>query len=133
MITVKNKEINENTIKIINELLEKEIKVSAAFKLSKIIKELSNIIEATDSLQRKIFEKYAVKDADGNYEKVYDESGNIREGAVRISDPEKYNSEMSELLELENIINVDKININDLGIDTISTKTLISLEFLFSE
>jgi hypothetical protein len=130
-IKVVNSDLNKNTLESINNLMDMDINVSSAFKLMKIVKELSPLVETKGEMEKKIMDKYAEKDENGQYIQPVDQEGNVIEGSVNIKDFDSFTKEMKDLMEIENELQFDKVNIDDLGLKTVKTKDLISLEFLF--
>ena len=103
-----------------------------AFRLTRIIKELSSIVDDKSKLEKKLIEKYTQKDEEGNSTQVLNEDGTVVDGAVNITNPEQFQGEMSDLMEIENEIPYEKINFEDLKLETAKVKDLITLEFLFA-
>jgi len=130
-IIVKNSQLNSETIEALNNLIELDINAVAAFKLTRIIKEISSIVEDKLATEKKILEKFVEKDADGNTVRPKDEAGNIVEDAVNITNVEEFSKEMNELMSVDNEINFDKIKFEDLELKTAKVKDLIKLDFLF--
>lgn len=130
-IIVKNSQLNSETIQALNSLIDMEINASSAFKLTRIIKELSSIVEDKSKMEKKILDKWVEKDESGNPTKPKDESGNLVEGAVNITNPDEFTKEMTSLMEIENEISYDKIKFEDLNLTTAKVKDLMKLEFLF--
>lgn len=127
-----NSQLNNETIEALNQLIDLDINASAAFKLSRAIKELSSIVEDKLKMEKRILEKYIEKDSDGNVIPVKNDAGEVVEGAVNIIDPESFTKEMSELMSVEVAINYEKIKFEELGLKTAKIKDLIKLEFLFN-
>ena len=48
-----------------------------------------------------------------------------------VSGKKDFTKEMKDLMSIDNELQVDKINVEDLGLKTVKTKDLINLEFLF--
>lgn len=130
-IKIKNSELSNETISALNSLIDTDINATCAFRLSRIIKELSSIVDDKSKMEKKIIDKYTVKDEDGNPTLVKNETGEVVEGAVTISDPEKFQEELNGLMEIENEIEFDKIDFEDLKLEKAKIKDLITLEFLF--
>ena len=130
-IKVKNSQLDKNTIQSINELMEKDIAASVAFRLTRMIKELSSIIDDKLEMEKKILDKYVEKDEDGNPVVPVNENGEKIEGSVRLKDSESFNKEMKSLMEVENTLNFDKINFEDLRLDTVKVKNIMKVDFLF--
>ena len=131
-IKVKNSELSNETISALNSLIDTDINATCAFRLTRIIKELSSIVEDKSKLEKKLIEKYTQKDESGNPTQVLGEDGSVVEGAVNITNPEQFQKEMSDLMEIENEIPYDKVNFEDLKLETAKVKDLITLEFLFA-
>ena len=131
-IIIKNSQINNDTIQALNNLIELDINASVAFRLMRIIKELSSIVDDKLKMEKKILEKWVQRDENGNPVPAKDENGNSVEGAVNISNVEEFTNEMSQLMDVENEIPYEKINFEDLNLQTAKVKDLIKLEFLFS-
>lgn len=130
-ITLKNSQLNDDTITALNMLIDLDINAQAAFRLMRIIKELSSILDDKIKMEKRILDKWTTKDVDGNPTPAKDEAGNVVEGAVNISDSAAFTKEMETLLEIENEIPFDKIKFEDLNLQTAKVKDLIKLEFLF--
>ena len=130
-ILVKNSQLGEEAISALNSLIDMDINATAAFRLSRIIKELSSIVEDKVKMEKRILEKWAVTDDNGNMVEAVDESGNVIRGAVNIKDGDAFTKEMSEIMELENEIPFERMKFEDLGLKTAKVKDLIKIEFLF--
>lgn len=130
-IVIKNSQLNNETIEALNNLIELDINASAAFKLTRIIKELSSIVEDKLSMEKRILEKWVEKDENGEIVRPKDQNGNVVEDAVNIVNVEEFTKEMNELMSVENTIDFDKLNFDDLKLETAKVKDLIKLEFLF--
>ena len=130
-ITLKNSQLNDDTITALNMLIDLDINAQAAFRLMRIIKELSSILDDKIKMEKRILDKWTTKDADGNPTPAKDEAGNLVEGAVNISDSAAFTKEMETLLEIENEIPFEKIKFEDLNLQTAKVKDLIKLGFLF--
>ena len=131
-IKVKNSELSNETIQALNMLIDTDINATSAFKLSRIIKELSSIVEDKTKMEQKIIDKYTMKDESGNPVPVTNEDGSVVEGAINLTDPTAFQAEMEGLLEIENEIGYEKINFEDLRLETAKVKDLLTLEFLFN-
>lgn len=131
-IVVKNSELNDEAIGAINQLVEMDINASSAFRLTRIIKELSSIVEDKVKMEKRILDKWSQKDEEGNVLPAKDDQGNVIEGAVNITDPNEFTKEMSILLDTDNELPFDKINFEDLNLQTAKVKDLIKIDFLFN-
>jgi hypothetical protein len=128
---VKNSELTNDTISAINNLIDTDIDAKCAFRLTRIIKELSSILDDKSKLEKKIVDKYTQKDENGNPLPVKNENGEVVEGAVNITNTNDFQSEINGLMDIENEIPYDKIDFEDLKLETAKVKDLIKLEFLF--
>lgn len=131
MIIIKNSQLNNETVTALNELIDMDINAKLAFRLMRIIKEVSSLVEDKLKLEKKIFNKYLEKDEEGNPVQAKDENGDTIQGAVRISDPDAFNKEMFDLMSIENTIEHEKVNFDELNLTTAKIKDLIKIEFLF--
>lgn len=131
-IVVKNSQLSDDTITALNDLIDMDISAGTAFRLTRIIKELSSIIEDKIKMEKRILDKWTVKDESGNPVPAVDDDGNVVENAVRLSDPDKFSEEISNLMETENEIPYDRINFEELQLKTAKVKDLMKIEFLFS-
>jgi hypothetical protein len=130
-IIVKNSQLNNETIQALNTLIELDINASVAFKLTRIIKEISSIVDDKIKMEKRILDKWVEKDGEGKPIVPKDEQGNPVEGAVSITNPEEFTKEMSNLMDVQNDLPFEKIKFEDLNLQTAKVKDLIKLEFLF--
>lgn len=131
-IIVKNSQLTHETISALNTLIELDIAAGVAFKLTRIIKELSSIVEDKLKMEKRILDKWVEKDEQGSPVLAKDQNGEIIEGTVNITNIDEFTKEMSDLMEIETEIPFDKINFEDLSLTTAKVKDLIKLEFLFN-
>jgi hypothetical protein len=131
-IVIKNSQLTNDTISALNTLIDLDISAGVAFKLTRIIKELSSIVDDKLKMEKKILDKWTQKDEDGNPVVPNDKDGNPIEGSVNITNVEEFSKEMTELMEVEIQIPFDKVNFDDLNLTTAKVKDLIKLEFLFN-
>lgn len=130
-IIVKNSQLSNETIAALNTLIELDINATVAFRLTRIIKELSSIVDDKLKMEKRILEKFVEKDEDGNPVVVRDDKGDVVDGAVNITNVEAFTIEMQGLMDLENEIPYDKVKFEDLNLQTAKVKDLMKLEFLF--
>ena len=131
-IIVKNSQLTHETIAALNTLIELDIAAGVAFKLTRIIKELSSIVEDKLKMEKRILDKWVEKDEQGNPKPALDKDGNPIDGAVNITDVESFTQEMQGLMDIENELPFEKINFDDLELQTAKVKDLMKLEFLFN-
>ena len=132
MIINKNAQLTSETISSLNMLIELDINAKIAFKLTRIIKELSSIVEDKVKMEKKILDRWVEKDENGEVVIPKKEDGSPIEGSVNITNVESFSREMKELMEVESEIPFDSINFEDLGLETAKVKDLIKLDFLFN-
>lgn len=130
-IIVKNSQLNNDTVQALNTLIELDINASVAFRLTRIIKEVSSIVDDKLKMEKRILEKWVEKDETGKPVVPKDENGKPLDGAVNITNVEEFTKEMSTLMDVENQIPFDKLKFEDLDLKTAKVKDLIKLEFLF--
>jgi hypothetical protein len=128
---IKNSQLSNESLEAINNLLDQDIDASAAFKLTRIIKFISPIVEDKLSLEKKIYNKWIQIDENGNPISAKDENGQDIPDTVLLKDVDKFSKEMSDLYEIENEIPFDKISFDNLGLKTAKIKDLIKIDFLF--
>lgn len=131
-IIVKNSQLTNETIAALNTLIELDITAGVAFRLTRIIKELSSIVEDKLKMEKRILDKWVEKDEQGNPVLAKDQNNQVIEGTVNITNIDEFTREMSNLMDIETEIPFDKINFDDLGLTTAKVKDLIKLEFLFN-
>ena len=129
-IVVRNSDLNEETLAALNKLVDVDINATVAFKLMRIIKEITSIVDDKNKMEKRLKNKHAEKDEEGNVLIVKDNGGNS--GDVNIKDIEAFSADMANLMEIENEIGYEKINFEDLNLKTARVKDLMRLEFLFS-
>lgn len=130
MMIISNAQLSSDTISAINNLIEMNIKAGVAFKLMRIIKEISSLIEDKLTMEKKILEKWMERDDNGDPVLVYD-NGVLVDGAVRIKNMNSFQEEMNSLLNAETTLQYSKINFDDLGLDVIKIKDLLKIDFIF--
>ncbi len=130
---VKNSQLSNDSLQSLNDLIDKDINAKAAFKITRIVKYLSSIVEDKVKMEKKIFDKWVQKDEDGKPLQAKDENGQLIPDTVLISNVDEFSKEMSELLNIENEIPFDRVKFEDLGLETIKIKDLIKIEYLFED
>ena len=131
-IIIKNSQLGPETMESLDKLTDLDINATIAFKLTRIIKEISSIVEDKVKMERRILDKYSEKDEEGSVINPKDEKGNTIQGAVNITDMDNFSSEMKDLMEVESEIGYERINFEDLNLKTAKVKDLMKLEFLFN-
>lgn len=130
---IKNSQLSNETLAVLTQLIDMDINATAAFKLSRIIKVISSVTEDKIKMEKKIYEKWVSRDDNGNPIVPTDKDGNPMKGSVSISDVDSFTKEMKELMDIETEIPYDKLDFEDLKLETTAkVKDLIKIEFLFS-
>lgn len=132
MFKIKNAQLNNETLGVLNQLIELDINSQSAFKLARVIKFISSIVEDKLKIEKKIMEKWILRDDSGNPVIPKDDNGFEIQGSVSIMDMDSFAKEMSDLMEIDNEIPYDKLNFEDLNMPTAKIKDLIKIEFLFN-
>jgi hypothetical protein len=132
MILIKNSQLDTQTIESLNTLVESNIPAKVAFQLMRIVKEVSSLVEDKAKLEKKIIDKYIEKDGEGNPVPAVDENGKNLPNAAKITNMSSFTQEIQELNSIETELPFDKINFEDLNLETARVKDLIKLEFLFN-
>lgn len=128
---VKNSQLNNEALGVLNQLIELDINASSAFRLTRIIKYISSIVEDKLATEKRIYDKWIQRDELGNPVIPRDELGNPIPGSVSISDMQSFTKEMNDFLNIENEIPFDQINFDDLNLEVAKIKDLIKIDFLF--
>lgn len=129
---VKNSQINNEALECLNNLIDEDINAVAAFKLTRIFKNISSIVEDRLSSEKKILDRWVQKDESGKPKLAIDENGNEIPETVLITDIDSFSKEMSELLNVENEIPFEKLDFSELGLKTAKIKDLLKIDFLFN-
>jgi len=132
MIVVKNSQLNTETLTVLNKLMDMDINAKLAFRLMKIMKEISSLVDDKLRLEKRILDKNMEKDENGEPILATDENGNVIPGALKVKDVESFNKAMHELMNVENEVGYEKINFEELNLVTIKVKELMQIEFLFN-
>ena len=66
-IILKNSQLNDDTITALNTLIDLDINAQAAFRLMRIIKELSSILDDKIKMEKRILDKWTTKDESMGY------------------------------------------------------------------
>ena len=109
----------------LKKIIDKELPVRTAYKLSKITQAVNNEFNALEVARGNLIKKYAKKD-----EKTEDPRGEIK------VDPEKeqeFFKEFATLLEEDVEIDIDTIPLNDLGNISLTTADMLSLQKIIKE
>lgn len=96
-----------NSIDVLNKLTTMDLNIKVSYVVAKNISKIDKELEIYNKEKSKLIEKYGEKDEDGKLK--------IREdGKINIVDLENWNKDIKELNEIENEIDIHKINEEDL-------------------
>ena len=125
---------NRQLVRIFNyigKIREKNLPIKLGFAINKNMSAMETVAQAYDSERSKILAKYAEKDENGQYKTDGEE--------YVLTDKESYAKEITELLEIENEIQVHTVSVDDLErcdsdkFDSLSPNDLSVLEFMIEE
>ncbi len=117
----------KTSIEVIEKIIDFDLSIKTAIKLSKITKEISSELEIKDTIHKKIEEKYVPKDENGDV--VF--SDDDKQSYIP-TDPEARIKELVELDNEEIELEFDKIEIDDLGDVKIKTKDIMVIDWLLN-
>ena len=96
-----------NSIDVLNKLTTMDLNIKVSYVVAKNISKIDKELEIYNKEKSKLIEKYGEKDEDGKLK--------IREDSkINIIDIENWNKDIRELNEIENEIDIHKINEEDL-------------------
>lgn len=103
---------NETILKTVNALRslnEAQLPIKVAYAISKNINKIECELKAYNTEKTKLIDKYAEKDEEGKLKA--DEYGNVK---IKEKEIEDWNRDITELLSIENEIDIHMIQLNDL-------------------
>ena len=103
---------NETILKTVNalgSLNEAQLPIKVAYAISKNINKIECELKAYNTEKTKLIDKYAEKDEEGKLKA--DEYGNVK---IKEKEIEDWNRDITELLSIENEIDIHMIQLNDL-------------------
>lgn len=98
-----------NTINVLGNLNNTQLPIKLAYAISKNINKIDIELKTYNDEKAKLINKYAEKDKEGNV--ISDEHGHI---IIEEKHKEDWNNDISELLSIENEIDIHKIQLDDL-------------------
>lgn len=122
MITVKISNLLNST-EVLQKLSKTQLKAKTAWQVSKVLKLAEEEMQTFNDTRMEVLKKYAEKDENG--ELITDENNNCKIIPEKISE---FNDELTELLDNEIELNVNKINIEDLNDIDFTPAEINSLE-----
>lgn len=132
MIKVKNSQLNTDTLTVLNKLMDMEMNAKLAFRLMRVMQEISSLVDDKLRLEKRILDKHTERDENGDTILATDEEGNTIPNSIKVKDTDSFNKAMYDLMMFENEVGYDKINFEDLNLNTIKVKDIMQIEFLFN-
>ena len=127
-------ELNQSAI---NELMERDLVGATAIKVVKVARKLDEILVDLNKSIAIIRNKYTEKDISGApvHPMEKDDNGNDvpQLNRVKITNPQEFNKELSEILQIENELDCDTVTMEEIKGVPISPKNLMILEWLIKE
>jgi hypothetical protein len=121
-----------NSMEPLAELLKKSIPVKTAFRLNVNRKKLAPLVETYEEARKKIIDEHVLKDKDGKFiPAVHPETKEELKG--HFATDEQYHKLLTELLNIENEVDITLIKIDDLGPIELKTTDLAILDWLITE
>lgn len=119
-----------NTINVLGELNNVKLPVKVAYAISKNVNKIESELKIYNTEKAKLMDKYCEKDKEGKLKA--DEYGNVN---IKEEYREEWNSDIKELLSIENEIDIHMINLDDLlnSNYSISPAELSTIEFMIAE
>ena len=130
MIIINNGMVGKETVNALNVLISKKVPVKTAYKLVKVVRKVNEILLNVNAKKQEIVIKHIERDEKGNPVLAMDNEGNIIPDRVKIANDESYQKDMQNFLKQEHELDVNKININDLGEIDIEPTQLMFLMWL---
>ena len=127
MITVTLENII-NSAESLRALAQKELKGKTAYRVSRMLRELDNEYSLFNETRAELIKKYGVRDENG--ELVVSENGDYTLEKEHIED---FYKEINDLLKNEIELNVNKIELDDLGDITFTPNEMLMLEPFIEE
>lgn len=121
---IKNKTIL-NSVDSLKELLNYDIPVKTSFKLIKNTKKIDSVLDLYNEANNKLIEKYGDRKESGELD--VSPEGSIKISQDKIND---YMKEKSDLLEIENDIDIEVIKSDELLLDKIKPSILLALDYM---
>jgi hypothetical protein len=127
---IKNFQVfDEMNQKAVNELMTNDLVGATALKVVKVARKLDELLKDINESVKIMREKYTVKDADGK--PIHpEENGVVMKDRIKITDPQAFNKELAEILEVENELDIDMISEEEIKGVKISPKNLMLLSWL---
>ena len=115
-----------NSIPVLNKISNMDLPIKTCFTISKNINKINEIVKVYNTYRDKLIDKHCEK-KDG--EPVI-EGNSIK---LKQEEVEDFNSELKELLDIENELDITKIKIDDLNNISLSVLEFNSIRYLIEE
>ena len=122
-----------NSIESLNKLALMKFPVKTGFTIIKAIKKLDELNSLINKKREEIVNQYALRDANGQPIKSKDASGNDVENTIQINNMTGFNTDMAELMNYSNDVEITPIKISDVADHVVELSVLAKLEWLFEE
>jgi Protein of unknown function (DUF1617) len=103
---IKNEKL-ANSVEVLSKLTTMDLNIKVSYAIAKNISKIEKELEVYNKEKAKLIDKYCEKDKEGNLK--IDKDGN-----TKIIDQENWSKDFKELLQIENEIDIHKINEEDL-------------------
>lgn len=117
-----------NSTETFNAIMSQSFKGSLAFKIARLVRELSKELETFNGERQKLLEKYCVKDENGRLKS--NEDGTVQIEQNKIND---FNEEFTALLNTEIEINASKLPIDNIDDFNVSPQQMLTIEKFFED
>jgi len=121
-----NNQLQNSTIAL-SKLSQKELPIKISFLLAKNISHINAELKIYNDERQKLVEKYSIKDKN---DKPIIENNQIKLQPKLIND---WNKDMSELLSIENEVNIKQFSIDNLEGISISASEIMAIKFMIEE
>lgn len=116
-----------NSVGVLSKLNNMKLNIKVSYAVAKNISKIEKELEVYNKEKAKLIDKYCEKDKEGNLK--IDKDGN-----TKIIDQENWSKDFKELLQIENEIDIHKINEEDLfkcDNANITPRELILVDYMF--
>jgi len=108
-------------------LSDQEMPIKISYRLSRIIRQVDNILKDVEAARKQLLEKYSEKDETGN-PIIQDKDYVLKKDEI-----DQFDAEYQELMKESNELEFVKLSLSDLDSVSIKTSCLLSLEWLIED
>ena len=118
-----------NDVQALSEIIKKQLPVKVSYAIAKNMAKIESELKTYNSEREKLLDKYAEKGEDG---KLLIKDGNF---TILQENQDNWNSDIAELLEIENEIDIHKFSINEFNGKTYdkSPMELMLIDYMIEE